>query len=86
MDAAPSPGLHWGCRMDLEHRIRKWLAGGVTAAQIAAHLRISVAEVRDLASEAKVWAPTPDEIREGCAAIRAKWSDADWERAAALRR
>lgn len=72
--------------MELEQRIRKWLAGGVTAEQIARHLRISRDEVQDLAREGKTWAPSPDEIRAECAKIREGWTDADWERAAALRR
>jgi hypothetical protein len=72
--------------MRLEQRIRKWLAGGVTAEQIAAHLRISRAEVRDLARESRTWAPNPDQIRAACAEIRAGWSESDWAAAAALKR
>lgn len=87
MDAAPLPASHGGIRrMELEQRIRKWLAGGVTVAQIARHLKITCEEVRDLAREAKVWAPSPEEIRAGCEAARAKWSAQDWETAGRSKR
>lgn len=86
MDAAPLPASFGGQRMELEQRIRKWLAGGVTVEQIARHLEISRDEVRDLSREARVWAPSPEEIRAGCEAIRASWTESDWEKAATLRR
>lgn len=72
--------------MELEQRIRKWLAGGVTVAQIARHLKIASEEVRDLAREGRVWAPSPQEIREACEQIRAGWSDTDWLKASTLNR
>ncbi len=72
--------------MELEKRIRKWRAGGVTVEEIAASLRISREEVRDLSREARVWAPSPQEIRAGCEAIRAGWSEEEWQRASLLKR
>lgn len=67
-------------------RIRKWLAGGLTVTEIAAALRISRDEVRDLSRDDLSWAPTPEQIREETAKIRAGWSEMEWYKAATLNR
>jgi hypothetical protein len=72
----------------LRKRIRKWLAGGVTAEQVARHLRIHEREVREIAKwgNRPEWNPTPELIAEECARIRAGWSEADWKAAATFMR
>lgn len=72
----------------LRKRIRKWLAGGVTPAQIARHLRIHEREVVEIAKRGQrpEWNPPPELIAEECAKIRAGWSHADWVAAATLQR
>ena len=72
----------------LRRKIRKWVAGGVTAAQIARHLRIHEREVLEIARHGyrPEWNPTPELIAEECARIRAGWTEADWRAAATLMR
>jgi hypothetical protein len=72
--------------MDIEQTVREWLDAGQTTAQIAQRLGISREEVRGLSRQMNAWAPSPEEIRAGCEAIRAGWTDSDWAAAAALRR
>jgi len=72
----------------LRKKIRKWLAGGVTAEQVARHLRIQEREVREIAKwgQRTEWNPTPEMIAEECAKIRADWTEADWKAAATFNR
>ena len=72
----------------LRKRIRKWVAGGVTPAQIARHLRIHEREVTEIAKwgNRPEWNPPPELIAEECARIRAGWTENDWKAAATLMR
>jgi hypothetical protein len=72
----------------LRKKIRKWLHGGVTHAQIATHLRIHEKEVREIAAFVAhpEYVPSPETIREECARIRSGWTETEWTRAAMLKR
>lgn len=71
---------------DLKRRVQAWDRAGLSYDAIAQNLRLHETEVRDLARDQPQWEPSQEEIEQATAAIRAQWSEAEWERASRLSR
>ena len=71
---------------ELRRKICAWDRAGLSHATIARNLGLHPKEVREIAMKKTHWAPPPEMIAEECAKIRARWTDADWEKACRLMR
>lgn len=72
--------------LELKRRVQAWDRAGLSHDAIARNLRLHEMEVSELAREKPQWEPTQEEIETATAAIRARWSEAEWERACRLSR
>lgn len=75
--------------MDFEstrEQVTAWRRSGKTQREIAALMAMPLAEVRGYVQDHGEWNPSPAEIEQATAAIRASWTDRDWEAACRLNR